>query len=66
MKNNLRDILDKTYTAIFIISLILVILSMVFLLFRIFIDVMKITFVVSAITSIMFGVIIPCVVEELS
>ena len=66
MKNNLRDILDKTYSAIFVISLILVILSMVFLLFRIFIDVMKITFVVSAITSIMFGVIIPCVVEELS
>ena len=46
MKNNLRDILDKTYTVIFIISLILVILSMIFLLFRIFIDVMKITFVV--------------------
>ena len=66
MKNNLRDILDKTYSAIFVISLILVILSMIFLLFRIFIDVMKITFVVSAITSIMFGVIIPCVVEELS
>ena len=66
MKNNLRDVLDKTYSAIFIISLILVILSMIFLLFRIFIDVMKITFVVSAIISIMFGVIIPCVVEELS
>ena len=66
MKNNVRDILDKTYSAIFIISLILVILSMIFSLFRIFIDLMKITFVVSAITSIMFGVIIPCVVEEWS
>lgn len=66
MKNNIKDVLDKTYTAIFIISLILVILSMIFLLFKVFIDFMKITFVVSAIISIMFGVIIPCVVEELS
>lgn len=66
MKNNLRDILDKTYSAIFLISLILVFVSMLFLTFKVFIDAMKIIFVVSAIISIMFGVIIPCVVEELS
>lgn len=66
MKNNIKDILDKTYSAIFLISLILVFVSMLFLTFKVFIDAMKITFVVSAIISIMFGVIIPCVVEELS
>lgn len=66
MKNNLRDVLDKTYSAIFLISLILVFVSMLFLTFKVFIDAMKIIFVVSAIISIMFGVIIPCVVEELS
>lgn len=66
MKNNIKDILDKTYSAIFLISLILVFVSMLFLTFKVFIDAMKIIFVVSAIISIMFGVIIPCVVEELS
>ena len=66
MKNNIKDVLDKTYSAIFLISLILVFVSMLFLTFKVFIDVMKIIFVVSAIISIMFGVIIPCVVEELS
>lgn len=66
MKNNIKDVLDKTYLAIFLISLILVFVSMLFLTFKVFIDAMKIIFVVSAIISIMFGVIIPCVVEELS
>lgn len=66
MKNNIKDVLDKTYSAIFLISLILVFVSMLFLTFKVFIDAMKIIFVVSAIISIMFGVIIPCVVEELS
>ena len=60
-----RDLIENVSTIVFIISLILIFLSILFLTFKLLIPIMKIVFIVSTIVATFMGVLLPCILEEL-
>lgn len=51
--------IDKICTAIFIISLLIIVISIAFIILKIFSNLFKIILVISIISSLLFGTLIP-------